>query len=259
MRVEAAGHTDVGLKRGHNEDNFLIVDDHQLFMVADGMGGHNAGEVASQLAVETVAGFFDETGDDDDVTWPFRMDRGLSYQANRLTTGVKLANLRIHETARRTADQRGMGTTFVGIHFDRHDALIAHVGDSRVYRLRDNKLEQLTEDHSLLNDYLRTRDLTPEEIANFPRKNVILRALGMKDSVQVDILEDKPRTGDLYMLCSDGLNGELENPEIETIMQRHSGNIQECAEALVAAANDAGGSDNITALIVRIVHAAGVL
>src|SRR5690554_1008019 len=245
MQLEAVGKTDVGLRRAHNEDSYLIVEDQQLYVIADGMGGHNSGEVASMLAVETVAGFFDETQGDDDVTWPFRPDRGVTYHANRLTTAVKLANLRIHETAQRAADQRGMGTTFVGIHFYRNDAIIAHVGDSRVYRLRDKKLEQLTEDHSLLNDYLRTRDLTPEEIENFPRKNVILRALGMKDSVQVDVKEERHEKGDLYMLCSDGLNGMITDEEIERIMKAHEHDLQAAADALIHAANDNGGDDNI--------------
>lgn len=251
MRLEAVGKTDVGLRRAHNEDSYLIVEDQQLFVIADGMGGHNAGEVASLLAVETVAGFFDETQGDDDVTWPFRPDRGTSYHANRLTTAVKLANLRIHETAQRSADQRGMGTTFVGVYFYRSDAIIAHVGDSRVYRLRNNTLTPLTEDHSLLNDYLRTRDLTPEEIENFPRKNVILRALGMKDSVQVEINEDKHQEGDIYLICSDGLNGMVTDEQMQTILCTHQKNLQECADALIDAANDAGGVDNITVVLVR--------
>lgn len=251
MRLEAVGKTDVGLRRAHNEDSYLIVEDQQLFVIADGMGGHNAGEVASHLAVETVAGFFDETQGDDDVTWPFRPDRGTSYHANRLTTAVKLANLRIHETAQRSSDQRGMGTTFVGMYVYRGDAIIAHVGDSRVYRLRANTLAPLTDDHSLLNDYLRTRDLTPEEIENFPRKNVILRALGMKDSVQVEVNEHKIESGDIYMICSDGLNGMATDPELEKIMTKHQNNLQDCADALIAAANDAGGDDNITVVLIR--------
>jgi|SRR5690625_1207103 len=252
MRLQAVGKTDVGLRRAHNEDSYLIVDDHQLYVIADGMGGHHAGEVASMLAVETVAGFFDETHDDDDVTWPFRPDRGLSYHANRIRTGVKLANARIYETAQRGNEKKGMGTTFVGLYFYRNDVIVAHVGDSRAYRLRDNKLEQLTEDHSLLNDYLRTRDLTPEEIENFPRKNVILRALGMKSSVQVDTAEHRHQSGDIYMLCSDGLNGMITNEEMEKIMRKHQKDLDACGEALIKAANDNGGDDNITTLLVRV-------
>lgn len=252
MRLQAVGKTDVGLRRAHNEDSYLIVDDHHLYVIADGMGGHHAGEVASMLAVETVAGFFDETHGDDDVTWPFRPDRGLSYHANRIRTGIKLANTRIHETAQRGSEAKGMGTTFVGIYFYRKNVIVAHVGDSRVYRMRENSLEQLTEDHSLLNDYLRTRDLTAEEIENFPRKNVILRALGMKSSVQVDTAEHQHQDGDIFMLCSDGLNGMLTNEEMEKIMRKHGNDLDASAEALIKAANDAGGDDNITAVLVEV-------
>ena len=252
MRFESVGKTDVGLRRAHNEDSYLIVEDQQLYIVADGMGGHNAGEVASMLAVETVAGFFDETQGDDDITWPFRPDRGVSWHCNRFATAVKFANLRIFETAQKSADQRGMGTTFVGVHFYRNDAIIAHVGDSRVYRMRDNNLLQLTEDHSLLNDYLRTHDLTPEEIENFPRKNVILRALGMKDSVQVDVLEDAWQNGDIYMICSDGLNAMCTDAEVEAIMRKQLPNLEKTADALITAANDAGGVDNCTVILIRV-------
>lgn len=252
MRFESVGRTDVGLRRAHNEDSYLIVEDQQLYIVADGMGGHNSGEVASMLAVETVAGFFDETQGDDDVTWPFRPDRGVAWQNNRFATAVKLANLRIFETAQRNEGQRGMGTTFVGVHFYRNDAIIAHVGDSRVYRFRNNNLVQLTEDHSLLNDYLRTHDLTPEEIENFPRKNVILRALGMKDSVQVDVMEDAWQVGDIYLVCSDGLNAMCTDAEVEALMRQHLPNLEATADSLITAANDAGGVDNCTVVLIRI-------
>ena len=253
MKLNAVGLTDIGLKRGHNEDNYLLVDDHRLFMVADGMGGHNAGEVASRLAVETVAGFFDETTDDDDVTWPYRIDRGQPYEANRFATAVKLANLRIHEGSANTAGQKGMGTTLVGIHFNRRDAVIAHVGDSRVYRMRNGSLSMLTEDHSLLNDYIRMKDLSPEEIQNFPHKNVIVRALGMRDSVQVDVILETPQAGDIYLLCSDGLTGMIEDPDIERIMRACGTDLDACTKHLIRVANENGGVDNITAVLIHIV------
>lgn len=253
MNFEAVGKTDVGLVRGHNEDSYLVVDDQQLYVLADGMGGHNAGEVASMMAVETVAGFFDETTSDDDITWPFRPDRGLSYHTNRIRTAVKLANLRIYEAADRVADKKGMGTTFAGIYFYRDNVIVSHVGDSRVYRLRDKKLEQVTEDHSLLNDYLRTRDLTPEEIENFPRKNVILRALGMKNTVQVDAIEEKYHLHDIYLLCSDGLTDMVTDAQIESILLANINDLERAGDELIQAANDGGGKDNITALLVRVI------
>lgn len=252
MRVEFKGQTDVGRKRGHNEDCFLVVPEFNLCMVADGMGGHSAGEVASQMAVQSVAEFFRDTEEDSDVTWPFKEDRGISEDENRIATGVKLANLRIHESAAANPNQRGMGTTIVSMFFRNRFGVIGHVGDSRVYRLRGEALEMLTEDHSLLNDYLKMKELTPEEIENFPHKNVIVRALGMKESVQVDVIRSDVRNGDIYMLCSDGLSGMINDGEIAEIMRRHRDDLDACAQALIDASNAAGGNDNITCVLARI-------
>src|SRR5690606_9593896 len=163
-----------------------ILAEYGLYVVADGMGGHASGEVASQLAIDTLEQFFAATGDDPDRTWPYKMDRTKAYEENRLVTGIKLSNLRIYETAQHNAKQRGMGTTIVALFAVEGGLYVAHVGDSRVYRIRDGHIEQLTEDHSLLNDYKKMKHLTEEEIANFPHKNVIVRALGMKETVKVD-------------------------------------------------------------------------
>jgi protein phosphatase len=252
MRVEATGQTDVGLKRGHNEDTFFMAPEHRLFMVADGMGGHRAGEVASQMAVETVRSFFDDTAGDDELTWPFKMERSVSYDANRLAVGVKLANLRIHETAQSNAQQRGMGTTIVTAHFTEGTVVVAHVGDSRLYRFRAGKLTQLTEDHSLLNDYIKMKDLTPEQIENFPHKNVIVRALGMKETVQVDILSDRCEANDIYLLCSDGLSGMITDPRLAEILADEQHDLQACCDTLIREANANGGTDNITAILARV-------
>src|ERR1700730_13127756 len=171
------------MKRTHNEDNFSIIEESGLYIVADGMGGHASGEIASKMAVEALHEFFAATASDPERTWPYKMDRSKGYEENRLITGIKLANLRIYESAQREARQQGMCTTII--------SPFAHVGESRVYRMRDGTLKQLTEDHSLLNDYVKMKRLTPEEIANFPHKNVIVRALGMKDTVKVDTRVDK--------------------------------------------------------------------
>lgn len=254
MKVEAAGLTDVGLKRGHNEDTFFIADRHRLFMVADGMGGHRAGEVASKMAVDAITSFYDDTSEDGELTWPFKMQRTLSYEANRLAVGVKLANLRIHETAQANATQRGMGTTVVSAHFSDHGIVIAHVGDSRVYRFRSGAFDQLTEDHSLLNDYIKMKDLTPEEIENFPHKNVIVRALGMKEIVQVDVYTDDPQPGDLYLLCSDGLSGMIDDPGLSAILAETGDDLDSCCQRLVDVANENGGTDNITVVLTRVLE-----
>lgn len=251
-RVIAAGDTDVGMKRSQNEDNLTLLEEHNLFVVADGMGGHASGEVASQLAIDTLREFFRATAADPEATWPYKMDKSRGYEENRLITAVKLANLRIYEAAQREAKLRNMGTTVVGILIVDDGVLVAHVGDSRVYRLRNDQLTQLTEDHSLLNDYIKMKRLTEEEIANFPHKNVIVRALGMKESVKVDISLDKPQPGDVYLLCSDGLAGPASDEEIREVMVAER-DVKGAVSKLIERANANGGPDNITAVVVKVV------
>jgi protein phosphatase len=180
-------------------------------VVADGMGGHASGEIASKMAVDTLQDFFAATADDPERTWPYKMDRAKGYEENRLVTGIKLCNLRIYEQAQRNAKQRGMGTTLAALFAVEDGVYVAHVGDSRVYRIREGQIEQLTEDHSLLNDYKKMKHLTPEEIANFPHKNVIVRALGMKDTVKVDTRFEAPRAGDTIVLDAANENGGPDN------------------------------------------------
>ncbi|HWL89259.1 MAG TPA: serine/threonine-protein phosphatase, partial [Polyangiaceae bacterium] len=172
------------------------------------------------------------------------------YEENRLITGIKLANLRIYETAQRDAGKRGMGTTIVTMFAVEDGVYIAHVGDSRGYRVRDGKIEQLTEDHSLLNDYIKMKRLTPEEIANFPHKNVIVRALGMKDTVKVDTRFESPRANDTYLLCSDGLSGPVTDPDMLDIVV-NAPDLESAASRLIARANENGGPDNITVILAR--------
>jgi serine/threonine protein phosphatase PrpC len=222
-----------------------------LFVVADGMGGHASGEVASKMAVDAMHEFFSQTAEDPERTWPYKMDRSKGYEENRLITGIKLANLRIYESAQRESKKRGMGTTFVGIFTANDGVYVAHVGDSRVYRYRDGKLEMLTEDHSLLNDYIKMKRLTPEEIANFPHKNVIVRALGMKDTVKVDTRFEVPAPNDVFLLCSDGLCGPVKDEQICAIIAQYQGDVKLCASKLIEAANENGGPDNVTAVLVR--------
>ncbi|HEY3358282.1 MAG TPA: Stp1/IreP family PP2C-type Ser/Thr phosphatase [Polyangia bacterium] len=251
LRVRFAGETDVGRKRTHNEDNFFLPDDDRLAIVADGMGGHASGEVASQIAVDAAVEYFKATAEEAPVTWPFKVDRGNRQHVNRLVIAIKLANLKVYEAAQRDAQLHGMGTTLVSIYFLDDQALIGHVGDSRAYRIREEEIAQITEDHSLLNDYLKMKRLTPTEAASFSQKNVIVRALGMKDSVQVDVFSEAPRLGDIYVLCSDGLSGMLTDDEIRDIA-RAEPDLDKACEKLIAAANGAGGVDNITVVLARI-------
>ena len=251
MNILTAGETNVGIKRTANEDNFLKMNEENVFVVADGMGGHSSGEIASQIAVEGIANFFRATSQDEDITWPYKMDQNRPYDENRMIMSVKLANLRIYEAAQREARYQGMGTTVAGMNFVEGSILTAHVGDSRVYRIRDNQIVQLTEDHSLLNDYIKAKKLTPEEIENFPHKNVIVRALGMKDSVLVDLNRFEYKKDDLYLACSDGLNGMVSDPMIlEVVMS--TPDLNQACRTLINKANEAGGVDNITVVIAKV-------
>ena len=251
MKLTSAGMTHVGMKRTHNEDSLRLYRDEGLFIVADGMGGHASGEVASQLSVETLANFFRATAEDDEITWPFKMDKAKEYEENRVLTGIQLSNRRIYDAACRDSKLTGMGTTMVATYFKDGHCYVGHVGDSRVYRFRIGKLVQLTEDHSLLNDYIKFKKLTPEEIEAFPHKNVIVRALGMRDSVQVDLLHEKPELGDVYLLCSDGLSGMINDDEMADILAEPGDDLDEKCQRLIDSANHNGGTDNITVILIR--------
>ncbi len=252
MRAIATGLTDVGLQREHNEDSFSVLAEHDLYIVADGMGGHRAGDVASRLATETIAEFFRTTANED-VTWPFHFDATLSEEENRLLTGIKIANRQIFERSARSREHRGMGTTVVGALFSPRKGrmYVGHVGDSRCYRVRDGEIAQLTRDHSLINDYLLAMPELTEEQRNELPKNVITRALGMQDQVIVDLQADDSRPGDTYLLCSDGLSGMLPDAEIRELLVA-SPDICEAAKKLVARANAHGGEDNVTVVLVRV-------
>lgn len=250
LKIEVAGRTDVGRKRAHNEDSFALYADHGLYLVADGMGGHASGEVASKMAVDTMKEFFESTSVDSEKTWPYKMDRSKGYEENRLITGVKLSNLRIFQSAKENPKQRGMGTTLVALFAVEDGIYIAHVGDSRVYRIRGGQLEQLTEDHSLLNDYKKMKKLSDEEIEAFPHKNVIVRALGMKDTVKVDTRFERPEKDDILLLCSDGLAGPVSDEEILDIVKA-APDLKAGTDELIDKANYNGGPDNITAVLAR--------
>jgi PPM family protein phosphatase len=251
-RVRFAGDTNIGRKRDHNEDSIAIPETgERLAIVCDGMGGHASGEVASRLAVELIVDHFTETGKQQILTWPYKVDRDLRKDTNRMVTGVMLANLEIWERSQREARFKGMGTTCVAVYFLDDHLIVGHVGDSRCYRLRGTELSQMTEDHSLINDYIRMKRVTPEEAENWPHKNVIVRALGMKESVQVDIFTEVPRVGDTYMLCSDGLTGMLKDDQIQHILMTER-DLDRAVDRLIGAANEEGGVDNISVVLARV-------
>jgi serine/threonine protein phosphatase PrpC len=250
MRIRYAAKTDQGLKRNHNEDYFCLIEEEQLFLVADGMGGHACGEVASKMAADVIREFFARTRDED-VTWPYKMDHNLSVLENRLSVGIRLANKKIHESASKDVRLNGMGTTVVIGQIADDRFYVAHVGDSRCYRVRGGQLKQITRDHSLLEDYKEARPgMSDEEQRKFPHKNVITRALGMRDTVQVDINGEDIEDGDIFLLCSDGLSG-LVTDAILLENLKAGGDLDAAVTKLVGAANAAGGTDNITVLVLE--------
>lgn len=255
MNFFAAGLSDVGLQREHNEDSYSILSRHRLFIVADGMGGHRAGDVASRMATAEMGAFFDATSTDDDAgDWPTDDDSRLTTGQSRLVSAVKVANRRIFQTSVQNRSVQGMGTTVVGALFEREERKIqiAHVGDSRAYRVRSGAITQLTRDHSLLNDYLLVMpNLTDAQKQRLP-SNVITRALGMHDAVAVDLYGEGVEPGDVYVLCSDGLSGMVSDDRILDIVHRAGDDVEAAAKGLITEANRNGGEDNITAVLVGI-------
>lgn len=247
----AAGRTDVGLERSHNEDAFVLVPDHHVYVVADGMGGHRAGDVASSMAVEQLRSFFEHLGEADQETL-VNTPPDLPLGVRDLVSAISAANRKIYERSVKSREHHGMGTTLVALHFipELGKAYVAHVGDSRCYRIRGTEVTQLTSDHSYYNEYiLAMPDLTEEQRAELPR-NIITRALGMHDGVQVDVCEDVYEEGDVYLLCSDGLSGMVNDEEIGEIVAA-TPSLDDACQALIDFANGNGGDDNITVVLVR--------
>jgi len=255
MNFIAAGLSDVGLQREHNEDSYCILSEHRLFVVADGMGGHRAGDIASRMATSEMTAYFDAANADGaGVQWPSENDSRLTPDQSRLVSAVKLANQRIFNASIRNRSVQGMGTTVVGVLFNRDDCKInvAHVGDSRAYRIRADEIAQLTRDHSLLNDYLLVMpNLSDAQKQRLP-SNVITRALGMQQAVAVDVSVDEVEPRDVYLLCSDGLNGMVGDERIREIIRDAGPDVESAAKTLISEANQNGGEDNITVVVVRI-------
>jgi protein phosphatase len=225
--------TDTGLQRRANEDSLLTRS--PLFVVADGMGGAQAGEVASRIAVEA---FQDGLGD------PASPEECLAENA-------LAANARIHELSQSNAEQAGMGTTLTAVYVGEEEVAIAHVGDSRAYCMRDGELLRLTDDHSLVDELIREGRLTPEEAEEHPQRSIITRALGPEETVEVDTRSFRARPGDVYLLCSDGLTSMVSEAVVAEVLRAHPV-LRDAGEALIAEANRAGGRDNITVILLRL-------
>ena len=246
--------TDAGLRRSSNEDSFSSRPDLGLFIVADGMGGHVAGEVASRVAVESIAAFIEETaGADRNRTWPFPFEPDLSFEANRLKAAFRLANRRIAAEIADSQDLRGMATTASALLRGPENACVAHIGDSRVYVLRaDGTLKQLTEDHSWVEEQVRAGTLTPSAARQHPWRNVVTRALSGGEDPEVDVVEITPKPGERYLLCSDGLFGVVPDEQIAELLGDREAPLEDICGRLIDAANAAGGPDNITAMILQV-------
>ncbi len=245
--------SDPGLRRTSNEDSFATRADLGLFVVADGMGGHVAGEVASRVAVEAIEAFIVDTAiADKNRTWPFPFDPSLSLEANRLKAAFRLANRRIASAIADSQDLRGMATTASAVLIGKTTASVGHVGDSRVYVLRDGRLSQITDDHSWVEEQVRAGTLTPTAARQHPWRNVVTRALSGGEDPEVDVVEVSPAPGERYLLCSDGLFGVVADDRIAAILGRSGTPLETICRDLVDAANEAGGPDNITALVLAI-------
>jgi len=238
MILRAAARTDVGLRRRVNEDRYAMAPELGLYLVADGMGGHTAGQVASQLAAEAALRAIEA------------LQGGSVSPAEKLRHAVACANREIHSQARMQPELAGMGTTLVALLASEGRAALAHVGDSRAYLLRGGRIRQLTDDHSLVGELVRRREITEDDAREHPHRHVLTRALGVRRSVEPDLAELSPQGGDIFVLCSDGLTNHMRDEEIAAAVGGDV-DLQDLCDGLVDLANRRGGDDNTTVLVVR--------
>jgi PPM family protein phosphatase len=251
MKISYQAVTDVGRKRKGNEDSLFVNPEQKLYVVADGMGGHAAGEIASRVAVESINEFVCLTSGDEDITWPFGLDQSISFDGNRLRSAIQYANRKVLEATRERKEYTGMATTVVAVLVDGQDANLAHVGDSRVYLVRGGEIRQLTNDHSWVNEQIESGAISADQARSHPLRNVVTRALGGKPELAVDLQTHRAEAQDVLLLCSDGLTTMLPDAEIVRVFREGGPDIEKVARALVDEANQKGGEDNITVLLVR--------
>jgi protein phosphatase len=249
--IEAFGRTDVGRRRKINEDSFLVSPETSLYAVCDGMGGHNAGEVASRMAIETISAFVERSAVEKEITWPWGLDANLSFDANRLKTAIRLANARVFQAADNREELTGMGTTVVAILVSGDHLTIGSAGDSRCYLVRGGELKQLTRDDSWVSAALGEGILNSDDVEHHPLRNVITKAVGARDTIDLDLVEHELQPGDVILLCSDGLHGMVNDQEIARILAPAPASLEEASARLVDAANEAGGRDNVTVVLLR--------
>ncbi len=244
MRIMSSGMTNVGSVRASNEDSFGIFEDINLYVLADGMGGHAAGEVASKMTVDQIKKMISSIRDKERT----RTDPPLTNE-EMINKAISFANLQVFLAGSQDPALNGMGTTVVGLLSTADESAIGFVGDSRLYLIQGDNIQQLTQDHSMVNDYVQKGLLSPEAAKNHPQKHILSRALGTGSKVEVEVFARKPSPGDIYLLCSDGLSNKLSASEMCDIVSRNQDLDSGCRE-LVQCAIDAGGEDNITVILV---------
>jgi protein phosphatase len=250
--IEAYGQTDVGRRRKLNEDNFLVDPEVNLYAVCDGMGGHNAGEVASKLAIETLAAFIRRSHKEKEITWPYGLDVNLSFDGNRLKTALKLANKKVFKAADNREDYTGMGTTAVAALMSGDVMTVGSAGDSRCYVIGDAKLTQITRDDSWVSAAWAEGILSADEIERHPLKNVITKAIGAKEDIDITVVERQLKPGEVALICTDGLHSMVSDEQIQAAVTPFPSNLEEAAAKLIEAANEAGGKDNISVVLLRL-------
>ncbi|MFL6451896.1 MAG: PP2C family protein-serine/threonine phosphatase [Bryobacteraceae bacterium] len=248
MAIEAYGRTDPGCVRTENEDRISIDTSLGLFVVCDGMGGHQHGEVAAELAVAAIRYYVDASRDRFDVSWPFGYSFEISVDANRLVTGVRLANKQVWRRAEQALEYSGMGTTVAAVLLSEDRGVIANVGDSRVYLFRDPDLVQISVDDTMVGSMLQKGLLSPADVANHPMKNVLTQAAGSKEQVDVHVREEPLLVGDKLLLCTDGLYGVIDEAAIRSMLASDN-NVVATVEDLVFAARKRGAPDNVSAVL----------
>jgi protein phosphatase len=248
-KYRSAARTDVGMKREHNEDSFLVNDDLGLYVVCDGMGGHAGGETASRLAVQTIEKELISAKLRVDDPFSERTSLPESPLAGALREAVEGACAAVFRTSRANPELAGMGTTCISLLVHGDQAIVGHVGDSRAYLVRDGQVWQLSEDHSLVNEQVRAGLLTDEEAKHSRLKNIITRSVGFEEDVLVDVIGVETHAGDRFLLCSDGLSNLIDNDEIRDALAHPD--VESVPDLLIQLANSRGGDDNITVVAVQ--------
>ena len=256
LELKVVGKTNIGLVRKGNEDYLHIDNANQVFAVCDGMGGHNAGEVASMMTAEMLEVTFTQFNTAMQNDQNLSIGKALPVSGDILLKSIRLANRAIYSKAEKNSEFHGMGTTVVALAFENDLLSIAHVGDSRAYRIEDRKLFPLTTDHSWIAEIQKTQNISEEEASSVVGKNVITRALGVRDTVEVDYSLIKVKKGEKFLLCSDGLCGFADDEEIFQSVDRADNDNEKIVDNLIQMANDRGGSDNVTIIVAEVIDIA---